>query len=615
MSEGEKKVSVPKTYWQVAGVVAVLLLAVLLLWYGNANSSQALPPMMAQVRFEGEYRIGDGPWQQITEGKHIPATGGDVTLRGNFHMFAPDGSYVGIYRGEMPVAFYTDHINLVFYEAGLEPYAADVENSLYGEAACCETWIAHTFTSDSESPVEILIHNPHRFGNDTAVDKMLSRLTFWSGIDFEKEVLKEGQTPRNAGFFFVIVALVLLGVALFSSLIHNKNSRLLWLFGMVIIFAGTYFIYGARGISFWSGSLVSNTTLLGCAMLFYMLFLSMVIGYMLVHSRKLGNITVVCLGAVDALLLVLPMVTDLRFYDTWFYWVIAQTLAAGVLVGCLVKECCHAKKQTLWIYIGAILPLVAFCVDAVMTGLGVWKGGVVSKNVFVCLFVAAMVVVLRVIPRGINAAAKTKELEAEKAALNAQLAQSRIATMMSQIRPHFIYNTLGSIEQLCELDPPKAGELVHNFSKYLRGNFGELDNPRPIQMTQEMEHVQYYISIEKVRFPDMTFLFERNSVDFRLPALTIQPIVENAVKHGLMKLERGGTIRVVTSETDHSYCVSVEDDGVGFDPEPLWEDRAHMGLRNIRERLKAMVNGTLHIESTQGVGTKVLITIPKEGHQ
>ena len=203
-------------------------------------------------------------------------------------------------------------------------------------------------------------------------------------------------------------------------------------------------------------------------------------------------------------------------------------------------------------------------------------------------------------------------METEKIALNAQLTESRVSTMMSQIRPHFIYNTLGSIEQLCNIDPPKAGELVHNFAKYLRGNFGELDNPKPILMSQEMEHVRHYISIENVRFPDMTFSFEMNSDDFHIPALTIQPIVENAIKHGLMKLQKGGTIRVVSYETDIHYCVSVEDDGVGFDTSVLLDERKHVGIRNIRGRLEAMVNGTLQIESTEGVGTKVLIQIPKE---
>jgi sensor histidine kinase YesM len=146
----------------------------------------------------------------------------------------------------------------------------------------------------------------------------------------------------------------------------------------------------------------------------------------------------------------------------------------------------------------------------------------------------------------------------------------------------------------------------------LRGTFGELHNPKPILMSKEMEHVHHYINIEKVRFPDMTFSFEMKSEDFSLPALTVQPIVENAIKHGLMKLQKGGSIRVVSYETDTDYCITVEDDGVGFDTSELLDEKKHIGIRNIRDRLKVMVGGRLDIESTQGVGTKVLITIPKE---
>jgi sensor histidine kinase YesM len=110
----------------------------------------------------------------------------------------------------------------------------------------------------------------------------------------------------------------------------------------------------------------------------------------------------------------------------------------------------------------------------------------------------------------------------------------------------------------------------------------------------------------------MTFSFEMKSEDFHIPALTVQPIVENAIKHGLMKLQTGGTIRVTTYETDTHNCVTVEDDGVGFDTDVLLDERKHVGIRNIRGRLKEMVNGTLEINSTEGVGTTVLIRIPKE---
>ena len=616
MPENKNRVcKVNTSYLQVVGIVFILLFTVLLLWHGNANSMQAQPALLAQVYFDGEYRIADGSWQEIVKGKHIPSTKGDVTLRGNFHMLTPDGEYIGIYTGDIPIALYVDHISLTFYEGNNEPYVIDMENPLYGDSACGVEWGAYALTEESEAPIEILIHNPHRFGNETAIDEFLANTALWANVDFESGVLESGATQRNTGLIFILVALAVLGIALFSTLIHVKNSRLLWLFGLTTLSAGIYFAYSASGVSFWSGSIVSNTISVGSAMMLYMFFLSVTIVYLLGAKKKTGVIAAACLGVIDALALIIPVVSDLRFYDVWLYWIVVQLVVNLVLIGCLVKECFGTTSKRNWLFIGAMLPLVAFGVDVAMTGLGIWKGGEASKYLFLLLFAVAMVVVLRIIPRGINDAARAKELETEKTALHAQLTESRISTMMSQIRPHFIYNTLGSIEQLCSIDPPKAGELVHNFAKYLRGNFRELDNPRPILMSQEMEHVRHYINIENVRFPDMTFSFEMDSVDFHIPALTIQPIVENAIKHGLMKLPKGGTIRVLSYETDNHYCVSIEDDGVGFDTNELLDERKHVGIRNIRERLKVMVDGTLEIESKVGTGTKVLITIPKEVHK
>ena len=256
-----------QSHIQGIGIVLMLLLAALLLWHGNANSRQAFSALMAQVRFEGEYQIADGPWQQIMEGEHIPSTKGDVTLRGNFHMLTPDGEYVGIYTEEIPIAFYTDHINLTIYEGENEPHVMDMENPLYGDSACGVNWFAYALTGETAEPIEILIHNPHKFGNETAIDELLSNVALWANIDFEKDVLKTGEAQRNIGILFMLASLALLGIALFSALIHIKNSKIFWLFGMVILFAGTYFAYSAGGVSFWQESIVSNTTVLGIAMI------------------------------------------------------------------------------------------------------------------------------------------------------------------------------------------------------------------------------------------------------------------------------------------------------------------------------------------------------------
>ena len=134
----------------------------------------------------------------------------------------------------------------------------------------------------------------------------------------------------------------------------------------------------------------------------------------------------------------------------------------------------------------------------------------------------------------------------------------------------------------------------------------------PIRFEEELKHIEYYVNIEKVRFPDMNIEYDVEVTDFVLPALSVQPLVENAIKHGLKRLEKGGTVLIRTYETPTHFCVEVKDDGVGFDTSIPVEGKKHVGLRNIRGRLSAMVNGELIIESKVGTGTKAVIMIPKE---
>ena len=603
----------------MAGILLLIIFAALMMWFNHVNSTQAISATVAKVRFYGEYRIGDRQWQEITEGQHIPATKGDVTLRGNFHMLTPDGEYVGVYRGELPVAFYSNHISLTIYEGSNEPFVMDIENPLYGSSACSKYWTGYMLSSGSEESIEILIHNPHRFGNENAIDEMLSNMSLWSGIDFESDVLDSGQTQRNIGLFFVIVSLVLLGSALFSALLHVPNTRIIWLFGATILSAGIYLAYSAPGVSFWSEFRFVNTSVLGFSMMFYMLFVSGIITCFLKGTKRIGYITTIASGISLGIYFVLPILTDVYFYDTWLPWVVTQSAANVVLLGCLIKEYMESGKKERWLHMGMALLVLAFEADAVATAIGLWEGGAISKYVFVVLFIAALFVVLRLIPGSINAAAKAKELElqrsrleAEKNKVEAELKESRISIMLSQIQPHFIYNTLGTIERMCLKDPQKAFDLVRNFSLYLRGNFSELDSVTPIRFADEIKHVEYYVNIEKVRFPDMSIEYDVEATEFVLPALSVQPLVENAIKHGLMRLETGGTVKIHSYETPTHFCVEVTDDGVGFDTDAPIDEKKHVGLRNIRGRLKAMVNGALVMESKPGVGTKAIIMIPKE---
>ena len=608
-----------KIPWMLIGVLCLFLLFVLLIVNSTLNNSQAIKVTNANIYFEGEYSIDGGEWVEIEEGKHIPATAGDVTLRGRFHMSTPNGEYIGLVKAGTPIAFFLDHVNVKIYESGKMPFELFVENSAVGSSACGEIWVPYVLQGETQDLLEIVIHNPHAFGNETAIDSFLEGIARWTDTNFENEVLASDANQRYLGLLFCIGAVVLLGIALFSLLIHIPNHLLVWLFGFVTLFAGIYLTYSTSGTYFWSELIRVNTAITGASMMCYMLFVSAIIVFFATKTKKIGQILVVVLGGIDGVLMLLPILTKVYFYDTWVYWVMVQSVANLILLGCLICERIFADKKMRWPYLGMILPLLAFEVDVVATACGYWKGGVVSQYVFIVLFISVLMVVLFVIPQNIIAMKKAKELELqrsrleiEKNAIEAELKESRISIMLSQIRPHFIYNTLGTIERLCLKDPQMAFELVRNFSLYLRGNFSELDSVAPIRFSEEMKHVQYYVNIEKVRFPDMTIEYQLDVSDFALPALSVQPLVENAIKHGLMPLESGGRVVIRSYETATHFCVEVVDNGVGFDTDLLIDKKEHVGMNNICERLKAVVNGDLIVESKVGAGTKAIIMIPKE---
>ena len=195
-------------------------------------------------------------------------------------------------------------------------------------------------------------------------------------------------------------------------------------------------------------------------------------------------------------------------------------------------------------------------------------------------------------------------------------AQLKIDIMLSQIQPHFLYNSLGAIRYLCDHDPKAAGELTDKFARYLRGNMSALRDDGEIDFTQELEHTEIYLEIEKARYEDaLQIEYDITCTDFRLPTLTLQPIVENAVRHGARGKRGVGRVCIATREYPDRYEITVTDDGPGFDPDaPTLPDdgRAHIGIQNVRERLARVSGGVLRIESEKGRGTVAAIIIPKK---
>ena len=196
-----------------------------------------------------------------------------------------------------------------------------------------------------------------------------------------------------------------------------------------------------------------------------------------------------------------------------------------------------------------------------------------------------------------------------------QRTELQTAITLSQIQPHFLYNALSGIAGLCGIEGAnEARQAVTHFADYLRGNLDSLRSSRNIPFRKELEHIRTYLWIEKLRFEDdLVIAYDIAFDDFSLPPLTVQPLVENAVKHGVCRREEGGTVKLSTRREGDTVLIIVEDDGVGFDPtQPPEDGRKHVGIDNVRARLDALCGGTLTIESEPGRGTRATITLPEE---
>lgn len=191
-----------------------------------------------------------------------------------------------------------------------------------------------------------------------------------------------------------------------------------------------------------------------------------------------------------------------------------------------------------------------------------------------------------------------------------KIEEYRNRVMISQIQPHFMYNTLTTIKALCRVDPDLASKTITNFADYLRGNmdFASLETTIPLE--QELKHTKIYTEIEALRFDNITFEFDIQDQDFQVPALVIQPMVENAVRHGV-RSRKDGHILVQTYSEEKYHVIIIKDNGKGFDNAQFNGSRTHIGLLNTRLRIERIVNGIFEVDSVPEKGVTITIRIPK----
>lgn len=411
----------------------------------------------------------------------------------------------------------------------------------------------------------------------------------------------------------------LLCVALFSRAAqrsahwYRRSVSLMFVFNMVTALAdATAGVFrGNLSPIGWYGTHIGNALNFACVFLLAGAFTSYLCAR-LDGDGKLGawgSLTWAICGvgialSMSGLFYTIDPMTNL-YNRTDFYW-IAIAMGVFIEVGNLVVLLVY-RKTVGWstffaMMMCTLLPIVALVMQIYVYGLNVslMANTVSSMILFVDLqaFLAQSMV-----NQQENLARRERELS-----------DSRIQIMVSQIQPHFLYNTLDAIYYLCGKDPKQARSAISKFSDYLRMNLQSLRAKAPIPFNTELEHVKNYLDLERMSSDDtIDFDLDIQASDFMLPALSIQPLVENSIKHGVTKRPEGGHIKLSTRELADCYTVIVEDDGVGFDmnAEPD-QSRPHVGMQNVRQRVESMCGGTLDVTSEPGVGTTAIVRIPKK---
>ncbi|MGN0614245.1 MAG: sensor histidine kinase [Porcipelethomonas sp.] len=584
----------------------LIVLSAVLIFVMISRDTEAMEAIPLRVTFQGEYKTGDSSWQEISEGKEISFKNGEVRLKGYFQIETDDGEVIGQVPKGMSIITYFDHIGgQIETDDWISVF--DMENKALGDSTCGEDWVSIECPVEENETVEIVLTNPHKYGNSDAVNTFLESMHLYSGngAAFEHMMSEEGSLQRNAGIVIMVVSFIVLGVAIFSSIIKVPHSRILWIFGLMLLAAGGFCILDSSNFCLYGNSTIFNTTAKHLCIILYPVFVFLLSANCMRNKlKKIGSAVAGICGILSIGAVIVAITGKVLIYDLNYYLMMVQFSAALILtVLCALSFKGADKKQNIMILI-CLVSLLALCTDIFAVISGIWGTAVVSKAVFAAVFISALVYSLKIIPTNIKSSIHEKELLLE-------LRENRISITLSQIQPHFLNNVLSTIRGLCDSDTEKARDALVDFSLYLRENMDSIKSSEPIRFERELSHIKTYIKLEKLRFGDkINVVYDITESDFAIQPLTIQPIVENAVKHGISRKEEGGTITLKTAEENGFIIISVADDGVGFDVHDhgmSGDSRSHVGLENVKSRVESYPGGKFTVESEKGKGTIVTI--------
>ena len=589
-----------------------VVLAIACILVMTVNSNQAMLAIPFPLNFEGEYSFDGGEsWQILTAESDLSTNRGDLLLRGHFDEELFPGGILYLYRDHFAITIkINEELNYLSFQS--EILSMGEAGKRYRADACGREWIQIGFEDGllSTDVVEIHLKKMHEYINRDAYRNFLNSC-YIGPID---TMIVEAYLQPHAtvwmifGGFLLLVAAMVLGAAVAAVFFQTSITQNLSKLGFLLLFAGGYLLLDTITVSFWSETQVFNAYTRQICMMLAVYWMGLVMRDMLTGQRHKIAKVVLGISLVLNIVLILPSFTGAWvIYDTLPVWAVGQILFTVTMLGAFVGEM-WKRAQNNWLdFCSCVLLLVTLLLDMAGVGSSMYSHGSCTKVAFSLLFVIHGFRALKRVLVDYQGARRAKKLERE-------LEDSRIAIMLSQMQPHFIHNILNVIYYLCGKDSVAAQGAISKFSDHLRNNLEALAQKELITFRKELDHIHTYLELEQIRFgEELSVVYDIEEDSFLLPVLSIQPLVENAVKHGIAKKRGGGIVTISSRQTANAYRITVTDTGMGFNVDRYMEDgKVHVGLMSVRQRLANRMHATVEIASVPGNGTTVTVTIPKE---
>ena len=588
----------------IMAMVCILVMTI------NTHQSQMAVPL--PLNFEGEYSFDGGEtWQVLTASSDLSADQGDLLLRGHFDEDIFPGGILYLYRDHVGITFKVNG-EIHYRSIQSEVLAMGDAGKRYLSDICGTEWtmigfeevLLHTDT------VEIHLQKMHNYiSGDVYRDFLTS--CYVGPID--TTILEAYLQPHVTlwmifGCLLLILAVMMLGAAVATVTFQNGMVQSLSKLGFLLLFAGGYLFLDTVTISFVSETQVFNTYARQICLMLAVYWMGLGARDLLTGVRYRIAKAVMWISFALNMVLILPSFLGAwSIYGTLPVWAAGQVVFTLVLLGVIVWELLSGSRKNRLNLYSCLLLMVTLLLDIAGVGSSMYSHGTCTKILFLLAFVVFGFRALKRLLIDHQGARRARKLEKE-------LEESRIAIMRSQMQPHFIHNILNVIYYLCGKDPAAAQGAISKFSDHLRNNLEALSQKELIPFSKELDHIHTYLELEQIRFgEELSIVYDIEADSFLLPVLSIQPLVENAVKHGIAKKRGGGVVTIASQQTEKEYRIIISDTGAGFDVDRYMEDgKVHVGLINVRQRLASRMNATVEVDSAPGSGTTVTVTIPRE---